>query len=572
MLSAAVGYGGGGYKDTARYLFMRILAASVLFFATACLPAPCRADSRFTVERVLAPGGAEPQNSSFVPSLSADGKRLVFGTWATNFAPSSFTAAGNNLALLNRTTGSFKPLCSMTGTVGCDEAKISGDGQWVVFRSDLSGAGLEASDTKFHIFLRPVSGGRAILVDQAAGAPANGFSAHPAISYDGSVVAFLSTANDLVASDLGGFQDVFVYSRSTGVVERVSVSDGTNAEANSGSSDPALSGDGSVVAFCSTATNLVAGDMNATQDVFVRDRNSGKTELISVATSGEQANDSSETPSVSGDGRYVLFRSLATNLSASAGGVGAPGYHVFLRDRVNRTTRQVDVAFNGALPDAPVAGPTVMISGNGRFGVFPSQATNLVSGHSEGSSQAIGLFLTDLDTQLTKRVNLQANGAAATSNVLTIYGGEASVNWDGRIVAFAAWGGGFSAAEKPSRAYLYVATDPCPSEPQGKRLDLNHNGVFDCAEPGGRIDRFVPPAPTLTIKKRVMTVTMPTYSTAGLQYVVTLKKRTKAVSKAFSKNVVKFTNVPKGTWTVSYKLKLLKLFSKSSKAKSGIVR
>lgn len=557
---------------------MRTLAATFAIAAVLSFSAPCVADSNFTVTRVMAPGGAEPNESSFTPSISADDERLVFGTAATNFTPSSM--AGYNLVVNDRSSASFASLCAPTDpkTTTCDQAAVSGDGQWVVFRSNVPNIVSGLSDSRYHVFLRAFGSGSPVLVDGASGVPGNSDASWPVISYDGQIVVFVSTATNLTGSDLNGTQDVFAYSRLLGTVERISVQGGTGSEANGGSDEPALSRDGSIVAFSSTASNLVTGDTNGTQDIFVRDRNSGATELISVATSGALANGASYTPSVSGDGRYVLFRSLATNLSDNPGGVGAAGFHVFLRDRTSHTTRQVDVAFDGTLPDGTASSFTVAMSDDGRFGLFVSEATNLVAGHGAGSS--LDLYLASLDTHLIKRVNVRANGIGFTRSVLAAFRREASISSQGQAVTvvFGSWNGDATSSAEPEKAYIYIAHDDCPSDPPGvcgcgkTDQDLNHNGILDCQEPGGRIDTFVPPAPKLTIKKKVMTVTMPAYSNSGLKYVVTMKNGRTTVTKTFTKSVAKITNVSKGTWTVTYKLKLLKLSSKASKAKKGVVK
>jgi Ca2+-binding RTX toxin-like protein len=145
------------------------------------------------------------------------------------------------------------------------------------------------------------------------GSQANGGSYDAAVSGDGRVVAFSSGADNLVSGDGNGRQDVFVHDRATGRTRRVSVaSDGS--QANRYSYGAAVSGDGRVVAFWSEADNLVTGDSNDTADMFVHDRATGRTERVSVASDGSQVNDSSFRPAVSGDGRIVVFDSFARNL------------------------------------------------------------------------------------------------------------------------------------------------------------------------------------------------------------------------------------------------------------------
>jgi Tol biopolymer transport system component len=151
----------------------------------------------------------------------------------------------------------------------------------------------------------------------------------PSISADGRYVAFDSGASNLVPGDSNNAQDVFVRDRENGTTERVSLaSDG--AEGNSASGEPSLSADGRYVAFASFASNFASGDGNGTRDIFVRDRESGTTERVSVASNGGEANGRSDAPSMSAGGRYVAFESIATNLVPGDSNIARD---VFLHDR-----------------------------------------------------------------------------------------------------------------------------------------------------------------------------------------------------------------------------------------------
>src|SRR5258705_8130884 len=137
-----------------------------------------------------------------------------------------------------------------------------------------------------------------------------------ASSGDGRFVAFDSTAAILVAGDTNGSSDVFVHDRSNGVTERVSVGPG-GVQGQGPSGLPSISADGRYVAFDSSAPNLVSGDSNSQDDVFVRDRRQGTTERVNVSSGGAQANGESLGPApISSDGRLVAFNSYASNLVA----------------------------------------------------------------------------------------------------------------------------------------------------------------------------------------------------------------------------------------------------------------
>src|SRR5437867_8922188 len=156
-------------------------------------------------------------------------------------------------------------------------------------------------------------------------------------------VSVASDGTEGNAASLGAAA-VVVHDRQTGTTERVSVaSDGT--EGNAASAGATLSADGRFVAFHSAATNLVAGDMNGTNDVFVHDRQTGITERVSVASDGTQGNNASSYPAFSADGRFVAFDSDATDLVA---GDTNGTTDVFVHDRQTGTTERVSVVSGGA--------------------------------------------------------------------------------------------------------------------------------------------------------------------------------------------------------------------------------
>jgi Tol biopolymer transport system component len=177
--------------------------------------------------------------------------------------------------------------------------------------------------------VRTVSGTVTRVSLNSAGRPANGWSYATGISGHGRFVTFVSDGSNVVAGDTNRVDDVFLRDRLTGVSTRTSVSS-SGAQGNGASVGGPLSADGRVSTFTSVASNLVAGDTNRVQDVFVRDRSRALTTRISVGPRGRQANGESDVPAVSADGRYVAFQSDATNLvPADTNG----RLDVFVRDR-----------------------------------------------------------------------------------------------------------------------------------------------------------------------------------------------------------------------------------------------
>jgi Tol biopolymer transport system component len=254
------------------------------------------------------------------------------------------------------------------------------------------------------------------------GAQANDFSEFATISADGRFVSFYSFATNLVADDTNDTSDIFLRDRESGTIERVSVS-GDDAQANSPSYLSAVSADGRFVAFESYASNLVAGDTNGWPDVFVRDRVAGTTERVNVSSGGAQADQSSQFSAISADGRFVAFWSYATNLVAGdTNNVGA----VFVRDRVAGTTERVSVSGGGAQGNSDSFDPE--ISGDGRIVVFASGASNLVAGDTNNVGD---VFIRDRVAGTTTRGDVSSGGAQANEG-----GGEAAVSADGRFIAF----------------------------------------------------------------------------------------------------------------------------------------
>lgn len=261
------------------------------------------------------------------------------------------------------------------------------------------------------------SPGKIVRVSVAAnGDEATGKSSRPSLSYDGRFVAFSSIASNLVAGDTNGWTDVFVRDTETGTTERVSLAhDG--AEPQGGASGSAsISADGRFVAFFSFATNLVPNDTNGWPDIFVRDRGVGRTEIVSIAANGDQANLLSFNPSISADGRFIAFDSLANNLvPGDTNNVG----DVFVYDRTLDTIERISITSSG---DQAVGGASSRpsISADGRYVAFESLATNLYANDTNNLSD---VFVHDRDLNLTVLISagifstISPNGASTSARM-----------------------------------------------------------------------------------------------------------------------------------------------------------
>ncbi len=305
---------------------------------------------------------------------------------------------------------------------------ISADGRYVAFESEATNLVLGDTNGVLDIFVRDRLAGTVERVSvDSGGAQANDMSLYPSISADGRYVAFLSAATNLVPGDTNGVWDTFVHDRQTGTTECVSVDSAGAPSDGSSFSPPSVSADGRYVAFQSQATNLVPGDTNGANDVFVHDRQTGTTERVSLDSAGMQGNAFSGYPSISGDGRYVAFVSFAGNL--------VPGdtnghYDVFVRDRQAGTTERVSVSSTGAQGNGDSSnGFGLTISADGRYVAFASDSSNLVPGDTNGFSDT---FVRDRLLGTTERVSVSSAGVQGDHSS----GNSAAVSADGRCVAF----------------------------------------------------------------------------------------------------------------------------------------
>ena len=255
-----------------------------------------------------------------------------------------------------------------------------------------------------------------------AGAEPNGESRAPAVSEDGRWIAFKSFANNLVVGDTNAFGDVFVLDRDTGVTTLVSIS-ASGGAANGESYAPAVSSSARSIAFYSAASNLVTGDTNARMDVFVRDRIAGTTTLVSRTPGGALGNGDSDTCSISLDGMRIAFRSAATNLVT---GDTNGRVDIFLRDIATGVTSILSRGAANVQANQHSFEP--VLSGDGRAVCFSSDATNLVSVDTNGVRD---IFLRDLAAGTVTRLSESLAGTQGNAA-----SDRPTISRDGRWIAF----------------------------------------------------------------------------------------------------------------------------------------
>jgi hypothetical protein len=257
------------------------------------------------------------------------------------------------------------------------------------------------------------------------GQQGNSNSNDPTISADGRYVAFYSSSSNLVPKDTNNSDDVFVYDRLTKQTTRVSINN--NGEQGNGASFLAeISGDGRFVVFGSVASNLVPLDSNNKEDVFVHDRLKRQTIRVSVDNNGFQGNSSSGSASISSDGRFVVFQSDATNL-VKGGTKQVP--NVFIHDVLTRQTTLININKYGKEGNYGSQVPSKhSISADGHFVAFVSFADDLVFGDTNGAPD---VFLFDRVTQSPIRISVDSNGIEGNGPSY-----QASLSVDGRYIAF----------------------------------------------------------------------------------------------------------------------------------------
>ena len=350
---------------------------------------------RSTLQRVsVSSRGAEangPSVSSSLdlvagPSISADGRFVAFGSDASNLVADDTNGKEDCFVRDLKTHRTQRVSVSSSGAQGsgaCLQPAVSANGRYVAF-VDSSRLVPAASGGVLELFVRDLKTHQTRLVSiSSAGAIANNASFRPSISADGRWVAFESFASNLVAGDTNGTTDVFLHDSTTGRTQRLSVTS-AGAQANGPSYagvQPSISLNGRYVVFYTDATNLVAGDTNASFDVMIRDLKNRTTRRVSVSSTGAQGDNASFLPSISADGRYVAFESSAANLTAG----DSPGSDdVFIRDRQAGLTQRLGRTTGGGLDLLNQQYEHADISSDGRYVAFASMATHLVAGDTNG--------------------------------------------------------------------------------------------------------------------------------------------------------------------------------------------
>jgi len=408
----------------------------------------------------VASDGSQGDGASSNPSISADGRYVAFTSHSNNFVANDadrYDFHNTDIFVRDRQTGQTTRVSTAVDGYGADgnswAAAISGDGRFVAFTSWASDLML-VPDLNYltDVYVCDRQTGQMGRVSvRADGNLGDDNSDRPSISADGRFVAFESYASNLVAGDTNSQPDVFVHDRQTGQPTRVSVaSDGT--QGNSGSMAPSISADGRYVAFSSGAMNLVPGETNVFDDIFVRDRLDAQTTRVSVASDGTQANSSSEHPAISPDGRYVAFDSGADNLILDDANTW--NSDIFVHDRQTGQTTLASVASSGTQANSWSYQPAIS---SGGAVAFKSWATNLVAGDTNGQPD---VFVHDPSTSPPVFPPDPPSGVAASDGT---YSDKVRITWNAATgaTAYEVWRHTSNVAASATRIAASVTATTC---------------------------------------------------------------------------------------------------------------
>jgi Tol biopolymer transport system component len=431
-----------------------------------------------TLVSVNLTNGVTPGAESDLPAISTNGQYVTFVSSDTNLTTNVLSGAFH-LYRRDMLAGVTQLVDTDTNGAGAGvtpdtAAVMSADGSLVAYQSDSGNITTNDRNRAFDLFISDFTNQRTELI--SARDPAlpsvtpdgsSGISVF-SVSPNGRFVAFASEADDIAAGDTNGLWDVFVRDLLNGTNALVSVAP-NGFSANGASFEPSISGDGRYVAFSSYASNLVAGDTNASQDVFVRDLQAGVTTLVSVGLDGVSFGSSNSwQPTISADGRYVLFHSLAQNLASGTIGPGLE--NVFLRDLHSNLTYALgavslpgDLISPAMTPDGryvALVGRRSSSNGSLYLFVWNTQTASVI--YSNLSTAGLSSVSISPDGQRVAWWNptlsivdvaSQANRTVPTGSLAQKGGMQFSA--DGNLLAYAAWPFDLNYSPNTNNVYLF---------------------------------------------------------------------------------------------------------------------
>lgn len=401
-----------------RTIFARGWLLSVFLLSAALMgpAAPARAGTTQLIS-VDARGAVSNSGRSYAAGMSADGRYVAFTSTSDDLVPGDANGKTDAFVRDLRQGTTRRVSVGPRGRQGNGSSSVEGitpDGRFVLIGSDASNLVPDDTNRATDLFLRDLRSDTLKRVSLGRGGrQANARSTAGAVSADGRYLAFVSAADNLVPGDTNAASDVFLRDLRTGTVARLSVGAG-GVQGDFPSDGPTITPDGRFVAFLSIAGNLVPRDRNGDVDIFVRDRVRGTIERVSVAKDGSDADSSSIDPSMSADGRLVVFTSTAGNLVSLPDNFQT---NVFIRDRRTNRTERLDLP--ASLTKGTFGTLEPVISPRGRF-----VALYLLGGP--------GAYIVDRSTGETRQLVKLASGRPGPVGSAT----PAAISADGRRVLF----------------------------------------------------------------------------------------------------------------------------------------
>ena len=403
------------------------------------LPPTASAAGLELVSRSLA--GAPGNGPSIDPVVSADGRFVAFTSDASDLVdndPGSwYWKTDPDVFILDRETGAIENASRSLNGDGywflktvCQKPAIDGSGTLAAFEC-FSGYHL-AHRMQFDIYLYDRQSADMFIVTLGLTGKANSGSSDPALSVDGSALAFTSTASNLLAEDRDAIADIYLFDRSAATLELVSVS-ASGIKGNGASSAAALSADGRLVAFASAADNLVAGDVNGVADIFVRNRQTGTVQRFTAPNGAAGAD-----PAISGDGTRLAFSALDTD------GI-----------------RRIYLVANGGAPQLLAIGSSPALSSDGRFLAFVAPVTGAPAG-------TTGVFRHDLASGRGELVSITPQGTSGTGTV-----NSPALSAHGSEVVFAATAADLVADDGNAASDVFMAEASADTTPPVVNLEVS---------------------------------------------------------------------------------------------------
>ncbi|WP_417822141.1 hypothetical protein [Terasakiella sp.] len=341
------------------------------------------AGGSYTLVSKKADGTTSTTGGSYNAQMSGDGRYVFFTSNATDLVVSSSDTNAQIYRYEIATETLVKVSVDEDGVTEAsswvDQYSVSDDGNLVAFSTAATNLDPNDATGGIDVYLKNLTTGTLTLVSKETGGSADGTldSFQPTITGDGQYVIYSSWADELVASDGNGNQDIFIYKISDGTTTRASLSTGGGEATGGNSYEPGVSSDGRFIVFQSDATNLDGGaDSGAFSDVFLRDTLSDTTVKVTEKAGGGESDNGSYSPSVSDDGRYVVFHSNATDLLGFSDPDGING-DIFIKDMLTGDVRSVSKAL-GSDPTG-VDTHNAHISGDGKMIMFISGDTGLLN-------------------------------------------------------------------------------------------------------------------------------------------------------------------------------------------------